>query len=188
MADCAWRGRMGHIVLIDGYNVIGSEGRFRKDRDILARERENLVRRLSEYRSYLDPDTEIQLVFDGFPSDREPFRHRGGGVIVLFSEDEGSADAVIVRLSERYGSRAIVVTSDREVIQRVRESGAQVVGAREFMERVGKRRTNAASRISIGEKPEEEEDDDPPRPLSKKGNPRRLSKKERARRRTLMNL
>ena len=177
---------MGHIVLIDGYNVIGSEGRFRKDRDVLARERENLIRRLSEYRSLLAPDTEIQLIFDGFPSDREPFRHRGGGVTVLFSEEEGSADAVIVRLSERFGNRAIVVTSDREVILRVRQSGTQAVGAREFMDRVGVRRTNAAPHTFRDEKPEE--DDEYPRPQSKKGNPRRLSKKERARRRTLLNL
>ena len=180
---------MGHIVLIDGYNVIGSEGRFRKDRDILARERENLIRRLSEYRSLLSPDTEIQLIFDGFPSDREPFGHRGGGVTVVFSEEEGSADAVIVRLSERWGNRAIVVTSDREVILRVRQSGAQAVGAREFMDRVGARRTATSHTIRNG-KPEDkdEDEDEDPRPQTKKGNPRRLSKKERARRRTLLNL
>ncbi|MCL4461273.1 MAG: NYN domain-containing protein [Nitrospirae bacterium] len=178
---------MGHIVLIDGYNVIGSEGRFRRDRDVLARERENLVRRLSEYRSLLDPDTEIHLIFDGFPSDREPFRRPGGGVTVLFSEEEGSADAVIVRLSERYGSRAIVVTSDREVIRRAQASGAQAVGAREFLGRVGLRRAAAAPHVFRGEKPEDEEDDNPRQP-AKKGNPRRLSKKERARRRTLLNL
>jgi predicted RNA-binding protein with PIN domain len=106
-------------------------------------------------------------------------------VTVLFSEEEGSADAVIVRLSERFGNRAIVVTSDREVILRVRQSGAQAVGAREFMERVGARRTSASHTIR-NEKPEDEDED--PRPQTKKGNPRRLSKKERARRRTLLNL
>lgn len=180
---------MGRIVLIDGYNVIGSQGRFRKDREILARERESLVRTLSEYKTQLDPDTEIQLVFDGFPSEREPFRHSGLGFSVIFSEEEGSADAVLIRLSQRYGSRAVVVTSDREVILRVQGSGARVVGAREFMARVGTRRAAPGAKAGpVSEKPVEDDDVDASRTTRKKGNPRRLSKKERARRKTLLNL
>lgn len=83
---------------------------------------------------------------------------------------------MIVRLSERWGNRAIVVTSDREVILRVRQSGAQAVGAREFMDRVGARRTATSHTIRNG-KPEDKDEDEDPRPQTKKGNPRRLSKK-----------
>lgn len=185
---------MGRVILVDGYNVIGSEGRFRKNREVLAHERARLVRLLEDYHSRTDTDSQIMLVFDGFAPDREPTRS-SRGLSVVFSEEEGSADSVIVRLAMRYREQAIVITSDREVIERVRAEGSRVVGAREFLDRVGERALPGTGRSMVKSggssgKPEEDLDTGSPawKQGKKKGNPRRLSKKERIRRRTLQNL
>ncbi|MHB1606455.1 MAG: NYN domain-containing protein [Leptospirales bacterium] len=182
---------MGRIILVDGYNVIGSEGRFRKSREVLAHERERLVHLLGKYHSLMDADAQIMVVFDGFAPEREPSRS-SKGLSVVFSEEEGSADNVLIRLAMRYREQAIVITSDREVIDRVREEGSRVVGAREFLDRIGERTLYrpAGPKVSPG-KPEGDDDDtrgSAPRQGKKKGNPRRLSKKERIRRKTLQNL
>ncbi len=179
---------MARVVLVDGYNVIGSEGRFRRNREILEKERMNLVRQLSEYRSRLEAGTEILLVFDGFASDRDRSLTKArGGVTVLFSEEEGTADAVLIRLAERYREKAIVVSSDREVLDQSGKSGARTIGAREFMQRVGARVLPQSSVLPAMASMKEESDDSdvPPKNSRKRGNPRRLSKKERSRRRTL---
>ncbi len=178
---------MGRVILVDGYNVIGSAGRFRNNREILAHERLRLVRLLGEYRSRLESDVQMTVVFDGFAPEREPVQS-SGTFSVVFSEEEGSADTVLIRLAMRYREQAVVITSDREVIERVQREGSRVVGAREFMTRVGER---TIPRVSHHPSPGKDGDDDPDdsrKDGKKKGNPRRLSKKERARRRTLQNL
>lgn len=179
---------MGRFILVDGYNVIGSEGRFRKNREVLAHERIRLIRLLEEYRSRMDEDVQITLIFDGFAPERESYRSSGGGLSVLFSEEEGSADSVLVRLAMRYREQAVVVTSDREVIDRAQQEGSRVVGAREFMARVGQRTLPHPPSYPAPEKTGDDDPDDSRKDGKKKGNPRRLSKKERARRRTLQNL
>lgn len=179
---------MARVILVDGYNVIGSEGRFRRDRAILERERGDLVRRLSDYRSRLEEPTEILLVFDGFASDWDrSLSGTRGGVTVLFSEEEGTADAVLIRMAQRYRDKAIVVSSDREVLEHSGKAGARTIGAREFMQRVGIRTVpkTAAPSFAPSMKEESDESDAPPKTSRKRGNPRRLSKKERSRRRTL---
>ena len=174
-------------ILVDGYNLIGAQGRFRKDREILLGERDRLKKSLSVYASSLPEPARITVVFDGFPTEREGSYGTAGSVVVLFSEEEGTADAVIIRLALRHREQAIVISSDREVIDRSRMAGARVVGCREFLDRMTGRikpRTPAGQTIHH----EDSDRDDYPQRPSKKGNPRKPSKKERQNRRTLSGL
>lgn len=173
-------------ILIDGYNLIGAEGRFRKDREILFRERERLKKALGVYLSTLPEPARITLVFDGFPSDREGYQGQAGSLVILFSEEEGSADNVLVRLALRHREQAIVISSDREVIDKAREAGSRVVGCREFLDRMAGRASHRPPGRTVRSE-DDGRDDYPDRP-SKKGNPRKPSKKERQIRRTLEGL
>ncbi len=173
---------MARILILDGYNIIGARGAMRRDRELLARERAALVREISAWASGRD-FPEIHLVFDGYPTDRDLLLVGASGVRVVFSEGAQNADAVIVALAGRFRERAAVVSSDREVIREVSRLGAEPVSSRDFLARLGRvpARTEA---VPPGDSGREEE---PPPPTfgKKRGNPRRLSKKERAQRRLL---
>ena len=109
------------------------------------------------------------------------------GIRLVFSEGAGSADAVIVTLAARYRERAAVVSSDREVVQRSRSFGAETLSAQEFLGRMAARSLPGGGGRNEADGGEEEDDEDPSPSTfgKKKGNPRRLSKKERAQRRLL---
>lgn len=177
---------MARILILDGYNLIGARGRMRRDTEVLARERQGLLREISVYagsRSF----AEIHLVFDGYPNDRDLLLTPPTGIRLVFSEGAGSADAVIVTLAARYRERAAVVSSDREVVQRSRSFGAETLSAQEFLGRMAARSLPGGGRRNEADGGEEEDDEDPSPSTfgKKKGNPRRLSKKERAQRRLL---
>ena len=174
-------------ILVDGYNLIGAQGRFRRDREILLGERNRLKKALSVYASALPEPARTTVVFDGFPTELEGSHGSAGSVVVLFSEEEGTADAVIVRLALRHREQAIVISSDREVIEQSRSAGARVVGCREFLDRMAGRTNSQPSPRQPFIHDESDRDDYPQRP-SKKGNPRKPSKKERQSRRTLSGL
>jgi uncharacterized protein len=161
--------------LLDGYNVI------RRDPDLTSREQESLeagrqalcallvkVARKSE-------DT-FTVVFDGVQSGG---RSGGGaGVSVIFSSARESADRVLSRMAREGGA---VVSNDREVRRAAERAGAVVVTTDQFLARLDQTRV-AAPEASAGDK-DGEEDETPSGP--RKGNPRRLSKKDRATRRAL---
>ena len=102
---------------------------------------------------------------------------------MVFSEGAENADAVIVALAGRFRERAAVVSSDREVIREVARLGAEPVSSRDFLSRLGRLPARPAA-----SSPEENDRDEEPPPSTfgkKRGNPRKLSKKERAQRRLL---
>ena len=173
---------MARILILDGYNIIGARGAMRRDRELLARERASLVREISAWAAGRD-FTEIHLVFDGYPTDRDLLLVGASGVRVVFSEGAENADAVIVALAGRFRERAAVVSSDREVIREVARLGAEPVSSRDFLSRLGRLPARPAA-----SSPEENDRDEEPPPSTfgkKRGNPRKLSKKERAQRRLL---
>jgi len=175
---------VARILILDGYNIIGARGRMRRDGEVLARERQGLLREISPYAAGGN-FSEIHLVFDGYPNDRDLLLMPPSGVRVIFSEGAGSADAVIVNLAERYRERAAVVSSDREVVRMSRAMGAETVTSQEFLGRIARRGGGSAIERDVEEGVEEERESPPPSFGKKKGNPRRLSKKERAQRRIL---
>jgi predicted RNA-binding protein with PIN domain len=170
--------------LIDGYNLI------RRDPALASREAESLeagrvaLCRLLAQAARFSGDR-FTVVFDG--------RGAGGsgtgvaGVSVVFSSARETADHVLARLAVGGGA---VVSNDREVRRAAGRAGAISVTADEFL---GKLRTGAAGRITPG--PEslapqtppymKDEEDETERRGPRKGNPRRLPRKQRAASRAL---
>ena len=165
-----------HIV-VDGYNVVGSEKGLRGD---LEQKRADLIREVALYQERTGHA--LTTVFDGWRAGRrEETREQVGAVTVVFSRFGEKADAVIERLAREIGPTCIVVTSDRDLRRNVESCGAVAVYVGEFLAKM--RQPSSA--------PDEVDDVDefeaPPRSRDgrKKGNPRRLSKAERVRRERL---
>ncbi len=179
---------MAKVLIIDGYNIIGARGRMRRDREVLEHERLTLLRNLEIYAGN-SAFSEIILVFDGYPTDQDLVHVRSGLVRVCFSEGARNADVVIMDLARKYRDRAAVVSSDREVVQSITASGSESITAQRFLSRFHLRTSPTAlpgkgeSASEYGKKEDEELSSSPFR--KKKGNPHRLSKKERAQKRLL---
>ena len=165
-----------HIV-IDGYNLVGSEKGLRGD---LEGKRNQLIHQLRRYRE--SKGYPITVVFDGWRSGwRHEVEEKKGGVTVIFSQLGEKADSVIQRLAREMGSGCVVVTSDREVRSAAEASGAVAVYSGEF----------SAKLRDLDKENFFEEEDEGLRDLrvaGKRGNPRRLSKRERKRRERLKKL
>lgn len=161
-------------VIIDGYNFIGQKSGLRGDLQALRRK---LVDRLSAYRR--NKGFPVSVVFDGGANDEgDRGTEHLGGVDVIFSRHGETADEVICRMAEKLRESCTVVSSDREVQKRVRQTGGIAIYCGEFESRLG------ASKIPAdpGLGKDGIDDIDPlPRTTQKKGNPRRLPKAERRR-------
>jgi rRNA-processing protein FCF1 len=110
--------------VVDGMNLIGSRP------DGWWRDRPRAMRRLVEELQGLGEP--VTVVFDGRPFELED----SGPVEVLFASRRGrnAADddiAELVAQADAPGDLR-VVTSDKELVQRVRASGSQVIGVGEF--------------------------------------------------------
>ena len=161
-------------IIVDGYNLIGSDAGLTGN---LERKRNLLIQALANYQRA--KGHEITVVFDGWRSGSvtEVGENRDG-VRIVYSRLGEKADSVIVRLARKRGSGCIVVTSDREVRNAVERFGVVALYAGQFSAMLH----NQAR--SFDESPAEPSDRQGP----KKGNPRRLSKKERRRREKLNKL
>ena len=170
-------------LLIDGYNLIPAIpelGRVLR-RDLEAG-REGLVETLRAYRRSAGGGPRITVVFDGKSHHDRGGSAGAGGIEVLFSRNE-IADALILRLLKGVHRGAVLVTSDRALGEAAAPWAAEVVRTGEFRDRL--------RQASLMEEDAGEGDAPPPAPrrgTKKKGNPRRASKKERARARRLRNL
>jgi rRNA-processing protein FCF1 len=115
--------------VVDGMNVIGTRPTgWWRDRPRAMREL------LEELRGLDEP---VTVVFDGEPFDIEPDET----VEVRFATRRGrnAADDDIVRLVAEAVEPLCVVTSDAELAERVREHGAEVLGAGTFRARLDRR-------------------------------------------------
>ncbi len=164
---------------IDGYNVISAlTGEALGYLDIEA-ERGELNQLLAKYRSV--SKHRVTVVYDGGQAScGEPRRYSERGVNIVFSPLGKSADRILIEMARRYGSGLTVVTSDREVAEGAGKSGAVALESGEFCQRL---------LMVLGG--DDGLDDDEPvtkqrrHVTEKKGNPRKLSKKERQRNRRL---
>ena len=138
-------------------------------------DRDHLIAALAAYRRL--KRHEITIVFDG--------THRGtgsgdesfsSGIEVIFSPITVTADDIIEKMLPRLEpSSTIIVSSDHRVQNAARRYGATFVSSEDFAKRLfGASRTFS------------EEEDSGPKP--KKGNPRKLSKENRKRRKKLERL
>lgn len=161
-------------MIIDGYNLLGARGQLGAGSGgHLEAAREGLIRDLSRY--HQQKGHAITLVFDGWQRGRtaEGREHRAG-VHVIYSKQGERADQVIQRLAAAEGRGCSVVSSDREVMEAARASGAFVIGSVEFVRKL----EAPLPSFRPGEK---DESDLPARRPEKKGNPRKLPKSVRRR-------
>jgi uncharacterized protein len=163
--------------LVDGYNVI------RRDPELAAAEgagldagRASLLALLARVAQRTSET--FTVVFDG--ARRSGGTASAGRVSVLFSRPPDTADDVLRRLAASLRDGAVVVTSDRAVLDAARRAGAVAVTAEAFV---------AAARGGVEEgEGEDEDDDEAEAPSRSRGPARRPSREARAAARVLRRL
>ena len=126
---------------------------------------------------------DITVVFDGWKGggSAENYSVRGG-VRIIYSRLGEKADSVIKRIISAEKKEWIVISSDRDIAAHAWSTGSVPVPSETFMELIGK------SVLQYQEADEIEDYDDYGIDTSRKGNPGRLSKKEKAIQRALSKL
>lgn len=160
-------------IIIDGYNLIRQSDKFSPlDRQNMQIGRESLLSTLAVYKGLRHH--KITVVFDGSgaPSFIER-RDRVKGIDIKFSQHGEQADNVIKRMAAREREKALVVSSDQDIVNFSESQGAATISSPEFEEKI----TMAACMLTKGT---EAEDDTGWIPTTKKKGPaKRLSKKKR---------
>lgn len=161
-----------HIV-IDGYNLIRQSNALSAlDRQDLQLGREALLDMLSAYKK-IKRHT-ITVVFDGTNAPQfSQHKDRIKGIKVKFSRRGESADAVIKRMTAQLREKALVVSSDLDVIHFAASKGSATINSPGFEEKMG-------MAVYMDTKGMESEETEGWVPTTKKKGPgRRLSKKRR---------
>ncbi|MGH7392063.1 MAG: NYN domain-containing protein [Candidatus Rokuibacteriota bacterium] len=168
--------------LVDGYNVI------RRDPDLRAAEAAGLEAGRAALLRAIAPVAQrsadrFTVVFDGAPS-RAP-APPPGRLEVVFSRPPQKADDVLGRLAREAGAGTVVVSDDRAVADAARRAHCTVVGGESFLAALA----GAASGAAQGARDDDEDDEDAgPGRERRRGNPRRLSRDDRAALRALRRL
>lgn len=160
-------------IIIDGYNLIRQSDTFRfLDRQSMQMGREALVNMLAAYKKIKSHT--ITVVFDG--AQAPPLaaqRDRVKGIVIKFSRSGETADTVIKRLARKERQKALVVSSDREVVDAAESYGAATIGTEAFENKIAMTRQLDGAAI-------DQDDHKSWKPTTKKKGPsRRLSKRKR---------
>ena len=120
--------------LVDGFNVLHAGVLVGRDRAEWWNEarREQLLAIVERFEPERE-DAEVWVVFDG-PSAAEELVREGSRVRVAFAR---SADEWLVKRVRAAGGSVCVVTSDRQLADRARRRGAEVLSPRRFLARCG---------------------------------------------------
>lgn len=162
-------------IIIDGYNLIGIHHRN------IEAQRKSLIESLVRYRK--DRGHEIILVFDGWKNG--PGRETKtvtGGITVIYSGIGERADTVIKRILSRQRKKTVVVSSDREIVSFAWSVSCVPVPSDMFYDIAVERREGPHEEFVGGDSFSEEIRH------SKKGSPRKLSKKRKEVQRVLEKL
>ena len=160
-------------IIIDGYNLIRQSNRYSAldERDIQWG-RDTLIEDLAAYKRI--KRHRISVVFDGTAAPSFSLRKdRLKGIDVLFSRQGETADTVIKKMATHAREKALVVTSDRDIVDHVESVGAAVISSPEFERKI----EQAADMQYLGSGDESETGWVPT--TKKKGPSRRLPKKKR---------
>ncbi len=161
-------------IIIDGYNLIRRSSSLSSlDRKDIRLGREALLDLLAAYKK--TRPHRITVVFDGisdsvFSSDKEKIK----GIEVCFSRRPDSADTVIKEMASGYREKALIVSSDMDVIRFAEAKGAATISSPLFENKI-----RAASCFDGAGTEDEEEERERRTDTKKKGPGRRLSKKMR---------
>jgi|WetSurSiteA1Bulk_404760.scaffolds.fasta_scaffold03891_4 uncharacterized protein len=160
-------------IIIDGYNLIGIH------HNDLRHERELFIQSLVDYRKKKGHD--ITVVFDGWRTgEGKENQAVTGGIRIIYSRIGEKADAVIKRIISSDRREWIVITSDREIADHAWAAGSIPVSSEKFLNVFGRKDPLSPN--------EGEYDDDEYTEPQRKGNPRKLSKKDKAIKRALSKL
>ncbi len=160
-------------LIIDGYNLIRQSGRLSLlDRQDMKAGREALIEALAKYKKI--KHHKITVVFDGANAPSfVPSRDYVKGIRIKFSRLDESADTVIKKMAAREREKAVIVTSDRDIINQAESSGSASISSLHFEEKM-------IMAEYMDRKGVDEEDKPGWAPTTKKKGPgRRLPKKDR---------
>jgi len=161
-------------ILIDGYNLVAELWGMGQDAQTLAKQRDRLIAMLGAYHALRGH--QIEVVFDGWKrGDPMGGRTIEGGVLITFSPLKVTADEVIRDMLENRGPGTLVVSSDRQVRSWASHAGADSVDSAGFIRRINAVR----GELTEDGKDAEDADDGWDGSTKKRGNPRRLPKRER---------
>ena len=169
-------------IIVDGYNLIRQSKSLRHlDQQSLELGRDALIASLAEYKR-LKPH-KITVVFDGphapYPA---PSKDQVKGIRILFSRGSQSADGVIIGMARAEREKALVVSSDREVVRSAETFGAATINVESFENKI-------ALAVEMREFSADRDDPEGWKPTTKKKGPRRrLSKRKRRNRNKIKKL
>jgi predicted RNA-binding protein with PIN domain len=123
---------VGIHIIIDGYNLIRQSTTLRQQESLgLEEGRSALLQLLRRYKK--QKRHAITVVFDG--SDKARFFNDSkneGGIRVVFSRQGQTADDVMLRFAAKDRERALIVTSDRALVEQAEASGAVTISSQDF--------------------------------------------------------
>lgn len=125
-------------IIIDGYNLIRQSPRFKRlDHQDMQLGRQMLIEELALYKKR--KRHRITVVFDGAnaPVFTQP-KDRINGIDILFSRTGESADTLIKRMSAREKEKALIVSSDRDIVVFAMSQGAAVISSPHFGEKIAR--------------------------------------------------
>ena len=160
-------------IIIDGYNVI-RQSKYLSTLDLqdIQLGREALIDMLAAYKKI--KAHRISVVFDGTRSPhlaRQRDRHKG--ISIIFSHKGELADAVIKKMAAGQKQKALVVSSDQDIVRSANSSGAATISAVDFEDKL------ILSAHMDGMQPGRDEYDGWQPTTKKKGPSRRLPKQQR---------
>jgi len=172
---CLTKTDMALHIIIDGYNLIRqSHSLSIIDQEDMQLGRETLIDMLVAYKKL--KGHMITVVFDAMYSNAVSQQtERVKGIKIIFSRQGELADAVIKRMAGKERERALVVSSDSEILRSAESSGASTIPSVEFEDRI-----SMASYIHGKGMDSIEDENTGWQPTTrKKGPKRRRSKRER---------
>ncbi len=164
------------FIIIDGYNLIGIA------HNSLEKARNDIVEKLCQYSSLKEHD--VTIVFDGWKTGQATeTKLRISNINIIYSRLGEKADFVIKKLISETTKSWIVVSSDREISSFANRKELVSLKSDEFERKL----YSALYSVEEGEIEDYSEDDDL-MPVRQKGNPRKMSKKQKKKIRALEKL
>lgn len=163
-------------IIIDGYNLIRQSNSLSFiDHQDIQLGRQALIESLACYKRI--KRHRITVVFDGTNAP-ELFqsKDREKGIDIRFSRSGEQADAVIKKMAAQFREKALIITSDRDVVNFAESEGATCLSSEEFEQKLA-----MAAYMEIKGADNIQEDYGWVPTTKKKGPKRRLSKKDRRR-------
>ena len=119
-------------IIIDGYNLIRQSTHLSiLDQQNIQQGREALIDMLAAYKKI--KAHHITVVFDGTRAPEfSQQRDQQKGIAILFSHHSQSADDVIKKMACRQRQKALVVSSDQDIIRSAASCGAATIGSNDF--------------------------------------------------------